>query len=597
MKKAPNMILVIIISLLALVACTPQTSLTDELVSATLVTSDRTRALIADVDFDIAEVDVWKYTAKKADNGLTTGATTEQITLSETGETEGLSQGSWNFNLYGYKVETVENNDENTAATTTEKLICSGYVDNANVTYDDHTITITVKPSQTKNGTGNIVIDGGIEIADEDGNPYSKVENLYQYTKSISVYKSGTSNALESYENVASGVYKVVVTYTATTNTGKAYTAATGEKTFNVYDNLTTTVSGTVKESVQAAKITGEGVFSVDATFVIPEEDKALSVEVAATPLGTDVKINDTTTGKTTIEFPANSLKAADEGSTDVKFKVTTTSIETASSTYSVADNGATVAAFDFTLEGAEIKLASEENDVVEITTYVVPGLDQEKLSVKYVEDETDNTATITDYNPETGLLKFTVKHFSEYIVTTSEVIAYDHDSLYAAINEGKDVKLVCDITLKNNVYICIEHSMTIDFNGKTITRSKNNFLVGWYYPWDSTATVTFQNGTFNSKGESNPIIVMKTLVLENMTVNSWDATYSTAHGISISFTFSKVVLKNSTVNVTGWKYGIIGSYPANVELDNDSHVYVTWKEQGEEKTGEQTNEKWIITQ
>ena len=595
MRKTLNTILIVIVGLLALVACTPQASLTDELVPATLMTTGRARALIADVDFDIEEVDVWKYTAQKADNGLTTGATTTQVPLDEKGQTKGLSQGSWNFNLYGYKVETVKAVEDEGEDTKTEKLICSGYVDNVNVTLDDHSITITVKPSQTKDGIGKIVIDESIEIADSEGTPYSKKADLYQYTKNVSVYKGSSSDVFEDYENAPSGVYKVVVKYTATTNKGAEYTAAEGVKTFNVYDNLTTKVSGTVKESVQAAKITGEGVFSADATGTIPEADTALSLEVAATPLGTEVKIDDTTTAKTTVEFPANSLTATGDESKEVTLSVTTTSIETASSTYSVADNGATVAAFDLTLTGATI---AEDNSGIEITTYVIPGLDKTKLSVKYVEDETDSTATIKDYDPETGLLTFTVKHFSEYIVTTNEVIAYDHDSLCAAIDEGKDVKLVCDITLKNKANIYLYKSMTIDFNGKTITRNQNQyFMVGPYYPWDSIVTITFKNGTFNSKGESTPIMVMKTLVLEDMTINSWDATYNTAHGISIGLNTSKVVLKNSTVNITGYKAGIIGSYPQNVELDASSEVWATWTEQGVEKTEKQTNEKWTTIQ
>ena len=192
MKKALNTLFIVIVGLLAFVACTPQASLSDELVCATLTTSDRTRALIADVDFDISDVSVWKYTASKADNGLATGATTDQVVLSSSGETKALSQGSWNFNLYGYRTEVDPENEGKTI----EKLICLGYIDNANVTLDDHDITITVKPSQTKNGTGNIVIDEGIEIADSEGNPYTIKTGNYQYTKDIAVYTNGSETPL-----------------------------------------------------------------------------------------------------------------------------------------------------------------------------------------------------------------------------------------------------------------------------------------------------------------------------------------------------------------------------------------------------------------
>ena len=369
---------------------------------------------------------------------------------------------------------------------------------------------------------------------------------------------------------VTSGVYKVVVTYTSETNSGKSYTAATGEKTFNVYDNLTTTVSGTVQESVQAATIKGEGIFSADATGTIPAADTKLKLEVNATPLGTDVIINETTTGKTSVEFPANSLTATSDESNDVKLTVKTTSIETADATYSVADNGATVAGFDLTLEGATI---AEENDGIEITTYVVPGLDVKTLSIKYVEDESDKTATITSYDPETGLLTFKVKHFSEYILTTSESIAYDHNSLYAAIEEGRDVKLVCDITLKDGVYVAITN-MTIDLNGKSITRSNNQFIFGYGNSFvQPNAEVTLKNGTLNSINEDTPITISTaSLKLENMTINDRD-TNSYYWGLNIMYQKGHVEIVNSEINVYGHDSVITGFYKSkdNYSIDTAS--------------------------
>ena len=130
MKKALQTILIVMMSLLALVSCSQEKVISDQLVSATLISTDRvSKALVAEVDFDIANVKSWKYTATKADNGLKTGETTTQVEL-KNGKTEALSQGSWNFTLYGYDVS--------------NNCICVGIANNAVVTKDKTTVSITV---------------------------------------------------------------------------------------------------------------------------------------------------------------------------------------------------------------------------------------------------------------------------------------------------------------------------------------------------------------------------------------------------------------------------------------------------------------------
>ena len=233
MKKTLNTILVVITVLLAFTACSPQNS-NEELVSATLTSSDRTRALIADVDFDITRVSTWKYTAAKADNGLATGATSTERELTALGQTELLSQGSWNFSLYGYD--------------SSNKLICSGTIINATVTVQKHTISITVTPVKTTEGKGIIAISEDFNIIGTDGTAYSSLTN--EYTLGYKVYKNTDNSEVtltDRKAEVTSGLYKVVITFTGTAKDGTVYTAAEGEKVVNVYNNLTTTVRGTIE--------------------------------------------------------------------------------------------------------------------------------------------------------------------------------------------------------------------------------------------------------------------------------------------------------------------------------------------------------------
>ena len=92
MRKAVTLFFVAIIGLFTFVACNPDSSLNNELVNVTITSRD-TRSLETSTDFDISSVTKWTYTAEKADNGLKTGETTEQVELVD-GKTAQLSQGS-----------------------------------------------------------------------------------------------------------------------------------------------------------------------------------------------------------------------------------------------------------------------------------------------------------------------------------------------------------------------------------------------------------------------------------------------------------------------------------------------------------------------
>ena len=283
MKKVLALLLIAIIGLFAFVACNPDSSLNEELVNVTITSRD-TRSLSVESSFNLDDVTVWKYTARKADKGLTTGQTGEEekdaVLLKSNNETEQLSQGSWNFKLFGYN----ENGN----------LICVGKAPNTTITVEKHTISILVGPQQTTDGTGTIEIKDDIKIVDKNGN---SVEENNPYTKTVSVYSTkDTTKKVKNLNSVPSGTYYVEVVYTATSN-GEAYTAASAKKYFNVYDNLTTTISGTVEEITQAGEAKpeqGEVVVSVDGkiyTSIVEALDAATDNEPLI--LNSDASLND----------------------------------------------------------------------------------------------------------------------------------------------------------------------------------------------------------------------------------------------------------------------------------------------------------------
>ncbi len=252
MKKVLALLLIAIIGLFAFVACNPDSSLNEELVNVTITSRD-TRSLSAEASFKLANVTTWKYTAEKADNGLKTGATATEVELKD-GKTEQLSQGSWNFKLFGYKGE---------------NLICVGEAPNTTITVENHTITILVGPQQTETGRGKIFIDSNISIADKDGKLFTDTKNVY--TKIVTVKDSSENKVEESgFYSVKSGMYSVTVEYKAKDKDNNEYVAASAKKYFNVYDNLTTTISGTVEETTQSGEAKPEAekvVASVDGVY------------------------------------------------------------------------------------------------------------------------------------------------------------------------------------------------------------------------------------------------------------------------------------------------------------------------------------------
>ena len=495
MKKALNTILIVVAGLLAFVACSPQLSSSDELVSATLTSTDRiVRSLDSEVNFNLDDVKSWKYTARKANGGFTTGQTetgeTNAVTLGEGGTTELLSQGAWNFVLYGYDVN--------------NKLIAQGSINNATVTTANHVVTITVNPQQTSGAKGKIVISEDISIKSSDGT--KTFTSGDDYDMSYVVYKTdadGKKTYLTDLGSVDVGTYYVEITFTGRVNS-ELYTAAQETRTVNVYAGLTTTVKGFINENKQAATLKREGSF-VDIKSETVTTDTlaaALTLTANASPVGTE---------KTTaIEFPAKSLTLDDTNTSKaLKLTVVATPIETATSIYTVENNGTAVAAFDIDLEGASTGTMTENNGI-KITTYIEPGLGQQDNNLAVVfngtEEAGQTSAKIISYESSSGKLEFMVYHFSEYYITTKECVVCDEASFLKAV-QGKagEIRFLNDITLTRGV-IQLDRAVTIDLNTHTLNfNNANDSEIIFALPEsENEYTVKFKNGFIKGTGGSS---------------------------------------------------------------------------------------------
>lgn len=202
MKKF-SVLLLVVATLFVIVSCSQET-MQEEPVSINIQVNKNTpRSLSALLDFSISGL-TWQYTAIKTDTGLTTGQKTEQTPLDSSTLT--LSQGYWTFTLYGY-----DNDNHFVAKGSVNKLINS----------ESSSITISVQPLQTTGVKGKIAI------------------SLTGENYSVTVKKLGSSEPITGatpYE-VESGTYVVEI---------KTTTETSALKYINVYDYLTTTVTGEI---------------------------------------------------------------------------------------------------------------------------------------------------------------------------------------------------------------------------------------------------------------------------------------------------------------------------------------------------------------
>lgn len=215
---------------------------------------------------------IWYYTANKADsfNTIDYGATGETLTL--VGSTGSLDEavgpfslGYWDFNLYAFAKDSTSITIANASFSgKAEKVLIEKQKAN-----EDQIVYIEITKKQSESGTGTLIISKDINLVNKDGNAYTYTDsegNTKNFVVSSATYKKAnsedTATTLATTDfwtvNLSSGAYEVTLIYEATetatvdeTEKTETVTYASSTIIVNVYDNLTTEVSGSLDELTQ----------------------------------------------------------------------------------------------------------------------------------------------------------------------------------------------------------------------------------------------------------------------------------------------------------------------------------------------------------
>lgn len=435
----------------------------------------------------------WYYTAQKkaGDNTPATGATVKETKL-EGGISTGkltLSQGRWNFALYGY-VGWISEEAKGT-------LVYKGSADQVEISGKSSKVQIAVSPQKSEEGKGSLVFKNGIVIV--DGNKKSFAANYAEYkvldTESLEPVELKL-NEDTRIEGLKSATYEVTV-YCK----DKDFVYAQASAVVTIYDGLESVISGTLDENTAEA---GFGVIKVDAAAGTTSQSQSItdSSEVeykyGFSPASEGLSDTKTTTIKgsfaKTVEGEVSSLelKVYDRASSAQRF--------------TLSNGEAVIAGFDFTLSNATV------NGTVEVSAYIGEGYTMEKLAVVYNGSDAAQP-TIVSY--DSGVLTFTTTHFSEYYVTTSDACVLNENTkqkyiyLQDAIDnasEGDTIGLLGNVVLENTVVV--DKKLTLDLEGGTTISNVSDL---WNESTDDWSLVSVRgtgnltitgNGTLKAKEE-----------------------------------------------------------------------------------------------
>lgn len=488
-----------------LVSCSNEAKLSDETVSIRFG-FDQSRGLNASQNIPNVDDLYWYYKAKR-----TVGSDSVDINLGETTDwtrvnrySKGLngiitlSQGIWDFELQGRKT------------TSTSTAVYQGSISNVLIYRNgDNVNTIEVPVSQLTAGNGSVVISNEITVKknSSSNSVYSPTHYKYKST-SEGTYIEDELNTNEEGALVdtriplAAGTYDFVVMYKGTeTNpgTGESIIYASAPITVTVSGNIETIITGSLDVVTASAEFRPQVDGSNTAT-VTPSDTETVSVFVPISPR------EEQGTG-TTVSFDAGALPS---DTTKLVTEVKTVE-EAQSANFTVTNGYNAVAAIDLKVTNADGSAQQiNTGKKVTVTTFIMTGL--ENVIVQYngldgndpiANSEATNNKNVAIVYPagtedngqlgyfmETGLLRFTVDHFSEFFVET-DAICYNADtnrgysSLPSALNfsSGKIV-LLKDVDLSDNTatYIVSYFSGELEGNSHKIkfgidSESKGQYL------------------------------------------------------------------------------------------------------------------------
>ena len=293
----------------------------------------------------------------------------------------------------------------------------------------------------------------------------------------------------------------------------------------------------------------------------------------------------------TTVEFEENALV---EG--EYKLEVTTENnlFELKS------ENGDNAASIDLKLydkDGA-LTTAFADGKKATITTYVTKGLTLTTgREVVYTGTDGKAQPTFISYNEETGELKFSTNHFSEYQVdTTSAAYIKETDLAYGtfekaliAANATKTPTTVvmlndCSYTTNGTGLWNITNSVTLEGMGHSLTgygsRSGNYTTLAINNGGSEVVDVTLKNLTIHNSGAAGRPIETRgnigTINFDNVTINATGGGNTQGLTVGGSQTSKAVInIKDSAINAGSSGYPIITFNPVTLNItDSDFTGY-----------------------
>lgn len=447
-----------------LVSCNQNVA--EDKLSFVTISEDLAKGLTTSLDPNVKPVGqlAWYYKATKDDNGFfVTGQKTEWTLLPTSAQgLVGQSLGQMSYGAWKFEFEGRDYDKPTATAAYTVEYYCDGLYETINK--EETALTVPLKQGAAFDKAGiifkNLIFTlNGVEVNDsvkipstETGSTIGQVqlvitetgtENSWAFTgtsyvpattdpaKPAYIAFTPASSDYFSYDTYSSHTYGFVVKYNdVAIMTPFAYT---------VYIELgyDMTISGDINAYEQKSDVTIEKTSESWTVQTAYTENTAVNPMVATTD-ATPAKLADaTSTGKTTVNASVAALAAANgeiaSGSTVANsVKVTVSSIETASVTFTAtADNNA-FAGIDLKLikkvtTGTESVTSEVENanfgtnNPVTVETYIAKGLTN--VALTYPADTQAAQPTLVDYDPLTGRLVFTTTHFSEFAVFADQYI------------------------------------------------------------------------------------------------------------------------------------------------------------------------------
>ena len=496
MKKLGLILIAVALCVSLITSCAPQNEI-DEVVDMKFdVSRTITRGLSASIEDFKPEDLYWKYTAVKADGtNYTTGQQTKPVWLKETTDGKGdkgtsksltLSVGTWQFALYGYKDSdgkqlayqtnipkqvTIENNSKST-------------------------IVVSVSPVQTEDGKGTIVVSK--ELLKDAGNGNVTVKLSLGENGSPSEWDEMTKDA--TFNEIKSGNYSASIKITDANNDNVIY--VDDGININVYDYLTTYITGTPISNTQEAEITvnrEQGTTTAVGTSTISSGSES-TIKAA-------VSASSAQGGYTTITYPSGALSNGEAKTTIIAYD--SVAAKNQKLQFDIEDGSVLLGGLDLTVELNGTKVESFNEKKVKVSTFIGKGITG-TVSVKYDSTEENKQPTGISYNKETGIVTFETTHFSRYYILAEGVVAvstngYAYTSLKDAVdnsNEDDTVYLLSNIEIDPSkdstetqwwVYYCEKLSGTLNGNGYTIKiqETNTNKTNSLFYKMVDSASIT----------------------------------------------------------------------------------------------------------